>query len=602
MKERLIFGYDPFVLPFTLGMVFIILYLLVGTIRIIMALDNSERKLILKSLLPVSLFRNIKEIILDCLIHVKIFKRNALLGYMHSSIAFGWFMLIVVGEIEVSIYTPQRTGVLYYPVFFRYFVMETNETLRGSFFFFLMDLSLLVVLSGIGLAIFKRFRSKALGMRRTTKLRLGDQIALYSLWAIFPLRLLAESFTADISGGSFLTISVNHLLNAFVTNRDNILPVWWAYSSALGAFLFALPFSRYMHIPTEILLIILKNAGIKSSMSRDGYAESEIYACSRCGICIDACPMTVQKRNIKFSSVYYIRLLRRRSGDSINTADKCLMCNKCVEVCPIDIDTTRLKLLKRQEEFGKSRSNFNYLSNVIAPVNSPEKLVYYAGCMTHLSPAVSTSILKILKHANINYTFLDADGSICCGRPLMLSGDKEGAKLLIQKNSEQIKATGCSTLLLSCPICYKIFKEDYKLDGINIVHHSVYINDLVKSGKVQLKMSSDSYVFHDPCELGRGSNIYNEPRELLSNVGIVKMVSKEKKESICCGGSLGSLTLSSVDREQITKSSLKNLLESDPDTVVTACPLCLKSFSSFNTKPTKDIAQIVSEQLFISNI
>jgi len=597
VKERLIFGYDPFVLPFTLGMVFIILYLMVGTVRIILALDNHERKLILLSLMPAKFFKNVKDIILDCLIHVKIFKRNALLGYMHSSIAFGWFMLIFVGHIEEFIYTPQRAGALYYPVFFRYFVMETHETLKGSFFFFIMDLSLLVVLSGIGLAIFKRFRSKALGMRRTTKLRLGDQIAMYSLWAIFPLRLLAESFTADISGGSFLTISVNHLLNAFVTNRENILPVWWAYSCALSLFLFSLPFSRYMHIPTEMLLIILKNAGIKSSISRDGYAECEIYSCSRCGLCIDACPMTAQKRNIKFSSVYFIRLLRRRSDDSIKTADKCLMCNKCVEACPVEIDSTRLKLIKRQEEFGKNRSGFGYLKNVATPEGTPEKVVYYAGCMTHLSPAIYTSIFKILKHANIDFTFLDAEGSICCGRPLMLSGDKEGSKLLIEKNSEMIKATGGKILLLSCPICYKIFNEEYKLNGITVVHHSVFINDLVKSERIKLKKSADSFVFHDPCELGRGSDIYDQPRELLSNVGVLLSASKERKESICCGGSLGSLTLSYNDREQITKSSLKALIDNNPDKVVTACPLCLKSFSTYNSKPTKDIAQIVSEQL-----
>jgi len=220
--------------------------------------------------------------------------------------------------------------------------------------------------------------------------------------------------------------------------------------------------------------------------------------------------------------------------------------------------------------------------------------------MTHLSPVIYISLFKILEHAGISYTFLDSNGSICCGRPLMLSGELVGARTLIEKNTEIIKASGCKTLLLSCPICYKIFKEEYKLEGINIVHHTVYINDLVKSGKIRLKMSSDSYAFHDPCELGRGSNIYNEPRELLSNVGILNKVLQERQESICCGGSLGSLTLSSIDREQITKSSLKNLLESGPDKVVTACPLCLKSFSSYNTKPTRDIAQIISEQLINS--
>ncbi|HRR49042.1 MAG TPA: hypothetical protein P5293_03720, partial [Bacteroidales bacterium] len=68
MKERFLFGYDPFVLPFTLGMVFIILYLLVGTARIIISLTYEERISLLKSLKPKQLFKTIKDVIVDCLL------------------------------------------------------------------------------------------------------------------------------------------------------------------------------------------------------------------------------------------------------------------------------------------------------------------------------------------------------------------------------------------------------------------------------------------------------------------------------------------------------------------------------------------------------
>ncbi|MBR7156961.1 MAG: hypothetical protein IKD16_01030 [Bacteroidales bacterium] len=72
---------------------------------------------------------------------------------------------------------------------------------------------------------------------------------------------------------------------------------------------------------------------------------------------------------------------------------------------------------------------------------------------------------------------------------------------------------------------------------------------------------------------------------------------KEKKESICCGGSLGSLTLSYQDRVKITQESLKALTWQNPDKVVTACPLCLKTFSDQSTTPVVDIAQAVVENL-----
>ena len=73
-------------------------------------------------------------------------------------------MLIVIGHIEVLLYTPHRAKLLYYPIFFRYFVAETESTMEGAVLFFLMDFFLLMVLSGITLAIIKRIRSRLFGM------------------------------------------------------------------------------------------------------------------------------------------------------------------------------------------------------------------------------------------------------------------------------------------------------------------------------------------------------------------------------------------------------------------------------------------------------
>ncbi len=350
--ERIPGGYSNFVIPFVCGIVFIITYLLIGMIRILYHLTKEDRKKLLISLFtPKTIWKNVKDIFCDCLIHTKIWKRKPLLGYMHSAIAFGWFMLIVLGHIEVALFVPRSmsslsTGALYYPIFYRFFVWVNPEhvTLQGNLFFFLMDFFLLYVLSGIGIAMFKRIRSIALGMRHTTKPSLADRIALYSLWAIFPLRLLAEGFTADLSGGSFLTKPVNMLFHQFLGNSLNFMPTWWAYSIALGLFFFAMPFSRYMHILTEPLLILFRNAGLCVRKPRKGFAEAEIYACSSCGLCLDACPMNVSKKNLKYSSVYFIRFLRRHNRKKVKAiADKCLMCGKCKALCPVGIDSPAIR-------------------------------------------------------------------------------------------------------------------------------------------------------------------------------------------------------------------------------------------------------------------
>ena len=659
--DRIPSGYSNFVIPFVVGISFMLIWLTVGLIRLLAKIPADDRRRFWKSLVtPKIALKNIKDLFCDCLFHTKIWKRKPLLGYMHSSIAFGWFMLIVLGHIEVALFVPKHLawtdGGLFYPIFYRFFVWINpgHVTLRGWFFFFLMDFFLLYVLTGVGMAIFKRFRSIVLGMRHTTKPSLADRVALYSLWMIFPLRLLAESFTADLSGGSFLTVPVNHLWHWIFGDKLFFMPVWWAYSICLGLFFAAMPFSRYMHILTEVLWILLRNAGIQPRHPRKGVAEAEIYACSSCGLCLDACPMNVQKKNLKYSSVYFIRFLRRHNEKKINDiAERCLMCDKCHALCPVGVDAPALRRAQRATVNNSLAYDYSYLkadcpigsvasvgpvastssATAQASVTEPslsatglsttvtepfpsvtepvevtsniqktpdgQKVMYFAGCMTHLTPRIIKSVEKVFNAARVDYIFADRDGGICCGRPLMLAGKTDAAYETISANRRMILSSGCRTLVLSCPICYKIFKDEYALDGVEVLHYTRFIKRLTDEGKLKLNAGDERIVYHDPCELGRGCGVYKEPREVLGQVGTLVKAAKEGDESICCGGSLGSLTLDARDRAKITESSVGNLLAGNPQTIVTACPLCLKTFSESvpDTVQVKDFAETVSQHL-----
>lgn len=629
--DRIPSGYSNFVIPFVVGISFMLIWLTTGLIRLLAKIPAKDRRRLWKSLfIPKIALKNIKDLFCDCLFHTKIWKRKPLLGYMHSAIAFGWFMLIVLGHLEVALFVPKHLawteGGLFYPIFYRFFVWINpgHVTLRGWFFFFLMDFFLLYVLTGVGMAIFKRFRSIVLGMRHTTKPSLADRIALYSLWLIFPLRLLAESFTADLSGGSFLTIPVNHLWHLIFGDKLFFMPVWWAYSICLGLFFAAMPFSRYMHILTEVLWILLRNAGLKPSHPRKGVAEAEIYACSSCGLCLDACPMNVQKKNLKYSSVYFIRFLRRHNEKKINDiAEKCLMCDKCHALCPVGVDAPSLRRAQRATVNNSLVYDYSYLKSCQSSaaisgsfnagvsetmVPSAPEVMYFAGCMTHLTPRIIKSVEKVFKAASVNYVFADRDGGICCGRPLMLAGKTSAAQETIAANKKMILESGCRTLVLSCPICYKIFKEEYGLKDIEVLHYTQYIKRLVDDGRLKLNAGGESIVYHDPCELGRGCGVYAEPRNVLSQVGTLVKAGKEGDESVCCGGSLGSLTLDARDRAKITESSLANLVVNKPQTIVTACPLCLMTFSGpaldavnaeGNPVKVNDFAEVVSRSVSI---
>ena len=173
--------------------------------------------------------------------------------------------------------SPQTMNPPYVPIFFRFFHTTVHAFPLPQFLFCFNGSDFLLVLAGVVLAWGKRIRSRAYGMKRTTKLSLGDRFAMVSLWFIFPLRLLAESFThAVYGGGDFLTGTVGNFLGSFLPASALFYPAWWAYSLSLGIFFVALPFSRYMHIPTEVVLIFSRHFGLKEKKEHTPLTDVEV--------------------------------------------------------------------------------------------------------------------------------------------------------------------------------------------------------------------------------------------------------------------------------------------------------------------------------------
>ncbi len=99
----------------------------------------------------------------------------------------------------------------------------------------------------------------------------------------------------------------------------------------------------------------------------------------------------------------------------------------------------------------------------------------------------------------------------------MLAGQDKEARELINYNSQIIWKSGAHTLVTSCPICYKVFKESYYLD-VEVLHHTQFIKNLIDEGSVKMNFLNKRVTYHTPCELGRGSGVYDEPKEVLRHV------------------------------------------------------------------------------------
>ena len=581
-----------FILPFTIGLLFISVFLVIIIGIWISGLSRIDKSRIIHNIFTRKSLLAIRETFMESLLHRKIFRKNPVLGYMHMSLAFGWFLLIVVGHIDAVNHYQTFSVPSYKAIFMRYFVTETATTISGKILAASMDLLLLFVLSGVMLAYFKRLNSRIFGMRKTTKLKMGDRIALSALWLIFPLRFMAESVSAGIHhNGSIISQPTGQLLASTLPVQLLEMPLWWAYSGALGMFFLALPVSRYMHIPVEVVMIFLRKYGIRVQKRIDGYSRIQVYSCSRCGICLDSCQMT--HAAIKDTqSVYVLKHIRNK-----NLTDEklfnCLLCGRCQPDCPVGLELNNLRMTQRIESTKEYNSSYEYLKNGPIVVSPQTEVIYFAGCMTHLTPAIIKSMKEIFAVAGVKFWFMDEEKTACCGRPLMQVGQYEAAKKLIEHNRERILASGAKKLVVSCPICYKVFNEDYALPGITVQHHSEYLLQLMADKRLPVNKMPLRVVYHDPCELGRGSGIYHQPRLLLDEYAEVIPIKNEKEAAYCCGGSLANIKIQMNERNQIRDNAMEEYLGYQPDVLATACPLCKKTFAKSRNLPVHDIAEIV---------
>ena len=613
--------FDPFVIPFNIGLYFILIYVVTRSVIWFRDLSKPDKLRLQRGFFGLAFGLSLKEIFMESLLHRKILKTNFRLGYMHMSLAFGWFLLILFGTIEADIFGSKHLNAPYKAIFFRFFNPHHGRMGFEAAYGFLMDLILAFILSGLVLAVTKRFYSKVVGMKKTTRLKITDKIALTSLWLIFPSRLLAESFTSGAYGtGSFLTGSLGAWLATFLPAQQMAYPFWWLYSISLGTFFILLPITRYMHIPTELFLIFMRNSGIKTGDQAGTYSEVQTYSCSSCGICIDACQLNFSAGITNIQSAYLMKAIRN-NDDVSGIADNCLMCGRCDQKCPVGIELSPLRMIQRRggeaendirniyKGYFRSRqtiisekaigpSNYNFLPE---PDQEKTDILYFAGCMTHLTPTIKNSMIKILDDSGVKYSFMDEQGGVCCGRPLMLAGQDKEARELINFNSQMIWKSGAHTLVTSCPICYKVFKESYYLD-VEVLHHTQFIKRLIDEGSVKMNFLRKKVVYHSPCELGRGSGIYDEPKDVLHHVSRLEKCNFEDENSLCCGGSLANMKISSQNKKKIAFDAVNELTKNNPDILATACPLCKKTFSAVTETRVADISEIVAEALITKSV
>ena len=552
--------FSLFVIPFCLGVLALLVISVIKYFNWYRGFDRKQQTLIRKNILSWKFLPAIWEMIRESLLHWRITRHNVILGYMHRSLAFGWFLLIVVGAVQAVLAFPNGHP-FYVAIFFNFF--EPRATNIAHFasatqFANLMDILLLYVFSGLTLAIFKKFWSKPLGMKRTTRHNLTDRVAKAALWCIFPFRLLAEGATSAIyHNGGFLVVAMGNTLRAMGLDNDIFeYNTWMFYSLALGVFFTLMPFTRYMHIFTEVFLIYFRKLGLREGDQKSGYTLYELSACSRCGICIDGCPINRELDITNIQGVYLLQTIRNKDlfNKEQDIANMCMVCGRCSTDCPVGIDLATIRRQVRSQAVKPidHPDGFQYLKRQ-QHFNAIGRVAYFGGCMSHLTPGITEAMEQLFQAANQNYWYMDKESTMCCGRPLLQQGLIRQADELRNLNKRLIAKSKATMLVTSCPICYQSFTQEYKLD-IPVMHHTQYIDMLIKTGRIKVAKSDMRVTYHDPCELGRGCGVYDEPRRVLSATTILLPTREEREKSLCCGYNLGNTHIE-TSQQQLIRSA-----------------------------------------------
>jgi heterodisulfide reductase subunit D len=377
----------------------------------------------------------------------------------------------------------------------------------------------------------------------------------------------------------------------------------------------------------------------------------EIDACTRCGECLNYCPVYAErgeedidprgkiqvfKSFIRSQYGLWARIFgpKRLDEEKLKKFSemvyRCTLCGECSVSCPVSIDAKNLWLALREtltemghypEAADRLKANLLEAYNISGTENEERtewlefldelpdhqyqkekaQVAYFVGCVASFFPMVQRipqAFIEILDKAGIDFTLLGGE-EWCCGFPLIGAGMKKEAEALIQHNVEKMKGKGVERAVFACPSCYHTWMEEYETD-IEIFHSTQFIKELIDEGKISFTEKRVTATYHDPCDLGRASGVYDPPREILRTIPGVELVEMEsnREQCKCCGGG-GNLEM--VDPElsaALAQEKIKEIQATGADTVITACQQCVRTIMTTarrNKIPVKavDITEFV---------
>ena len=117
--------------------------------------------------------------------------------------------------------------------------------------------------------------------------------------------------------------------------------------------------------------------------------------------------------------------------------------------------------------------------------------------------------------------------------------------------------------------------------GLEVLHATEWLAGLIDQGRMELHGFPQPVTYHDPCDLGRTSGIYDAPRKVIEAIpGIQFTEMAENRElSLCCGGG-GDAEMADAELTAVVgKRRIEQVQETGAKVVISACQQCNRTLA-----------------------
>lgn len=341
-----------------------------------------------------------------------------------------------------------------------------------------------------------------------------------------------------------------------------------------------------------------------------------VVACYQCGTCSGSCPTGAA---MEYNPRRILHMLRLGLGERVLHSQSiwlCTSCYSCTARCPreIEIGDTMLNLrsiavrrglelppnLVALRETVTSQYNISGDDNAARLIWSDNleeqtlafrdkrqaEVVFYVGCVASFYPMVygiPQAMVQVMDRAGVDFATLGGE-EWCCGYPLFSAGMEGLVADLMAHNTTRLREMGARTLVTTCPSCHYTWSHLYPELGagpldVEILHASQFLARLLAESQLKLGGLEQVVTYHDPCDLGRKSGIFDAPRQVIAGVPGVEFreMDASREQALCCGGGGDVQIVDETVTASVADRRLGQVQRTGARVVLSACQQCKRT-------------------------